>query len=69
LLTTGSLTQTLKQALALVDCKILDHFVVAGDAAIGRDEKFHQSTEVETMLTTPLGKLPPAEVKPSLLTG
>lgn len=33
------------------------------------DEKFHQSTEVETTLTTPLGKLPPAEVTPSLLTG
>src|SRR5450755_1152092 len=25
------LTQTLKQALALVDCKTLDHFVVAGE--------------------------------------
>jgi DNA repair protein RadC len=27
-----SLTQTLKQALALVDVKVLDHFIVAGTA-------------------------------------
>jgi DNA repair protein RadC len=25
------LTQTLKQALALIECKVLDHFVVAGE--------------------------------------
>jgi DNA repair protein RadC len=26
------LTQTLKQAAALVDIRVLDHFIVAGDA-------------------------------------
>jgi DNA repair protein RadC len=33
------LTQTLKQALALVDIKVLDHFVVAGVAAISFAER------------------------------
>jgi len=33
------LTQTLKQALSLVDCKILDHFIVAGDKTISFAER------------------------------
>jgi DNA repair protein RadC len=33
------LTQTLKQALALVDVKVLDHFVVAGAAAVSFAER------------------------------
>ena len=33
------LTQTLKQALALVDIKVLDHFVVAGAAALSFAER------------------------------
>lgn len=33
------LTQTLKTALALVDVRILDHFVVAGDQAISFAER------------------------------
>lgn len=33
------LTQTLKQALALVDVKVLDHFVVAGAAALSFAER------------------------------
>ena len=34
-----ALTQALKQALALVDVKVLDHFVVAGTCAIGFAER------------------------------
>lgn len=33
------LTQTLKSALALVDVRVLDHFVVAGDASISFAER------------------------------
>ena len=33
------LTQTLKQALALVDVKVLDHFVVAGAASLSFAER------------------------------
>ena len=33
------LTQTLKQALALVDVKVLDHFVVAGAASVSFAER------------------------------
>ena len=33
------LTQALKQALALVDVKVLDHFVVAGAAAVSFAER------------------------------
>jgi len=33
------LTQSLKQALALVDCKVLDHFVVGGDKTISFSER------------------------------
>ena len=34
-----ALTQALKQALALVDVKVLDHFVVAGTCAVGFAER------------------------------
>jgi DNA repair protein RadC len=34
-----SLTQALKQALALVDCKVLDHFVVGAGAAMSFAER------------------------------
>lgn len=34
-----ALTQALKQALALVDVKVLDHFVVAGSCAVGFSER------------------------------
>lgn len=34
-----ALTQTLKQTLALVDVKVLDHFVVGGDAAMSFAER------------------------------
>jgi DNA repair protein RadC len=33
------LTQTLKQALALVDVKVLDHFVVGSGAALSFAER------------------------------
>jgi len=33
------LTQSLKQALALVDIKVLDHFIVAGSAALSFAER------------------------------
>ena len=33
------LTQTLKQALALIDIKVLDHFIVAGSASISFAER------------------------------
>ena len=33
------LTQSLKQALALVDIKVLDHFIVAGAAGISFAER------------------------------
>jgi DNA repair protein RadC len=33
------LTQTLKQALALVDVRVLDHFVVAGAGSVGFAER------------------------------
>jgi len=33
------LTQALKQALALVDVKVLDHFVIAGSAAVSFAER------------------------------
>jgi DNA repair protein RadC len=33
------LTQTLKQALALVDVRVLDHFIVAGAVAISFAER------------------------------
>jgi len=33
------LTQSLKQALALVDIKVLDHFIVAGNAALSFAER------------------------------
>jgi DNA repair protein RadC len=33
------LTQTLKQALSLVDCKILDHFIVAGATVVSFAER------------------------------
>ncbi len=33
------LTQSLKQALALVDVKVLDHFIVAGDACLSFAER------------------------------
>ena len=33
------LTQTLKQALALVDIKVLDHFVIGGDSALSFAER------------------------------
>jgi DNA repair protein RadC len=33
------LTQSLKQALALVDIKVLDHFIVAGAAALSFAER------------------------------
>jgi DNA repair protein RadC len=33
------LTQTLKQALALVDCKTLDHFVMAGTNVLSFAER------------------------------
>jgi DNA repair protein RadC len=33
------LTQSLKQSLALVDIKVLDHFVVAGTAALSFAER------------------------------
>jgi DNA repair protein RadC len=34
-----ALTQTLKHTLALVDVKVLDHFVVGGDAAMSFAER------------------------------
>ena len=34
-----ALTRTLRQALALVDVKVLDHFVVAGNAAVSFAER------------------------------
>ncbi len=33
------LTRTLKDALALIDCKVLDHFIVAGNASISFAER------------------------------
>jgi DNA repair protein RadC len=33
------LTQSLKQALALVDIKVLDHFIVAGNSALSFAER------------------------------
>jgi DNA repair protein RadC len=33
------LTQTLKQALALVDVRVLDHLIVAGNAVVSMAEK------------------------------
>ena len=33
------LTQTLKQALAIVDCKVLDHIVVAGAGSVSMAER------------------------------
>ena len=33
------LTRTLKEALALVDVKVLDHFIVAGSQAISFAER------------------------------
>jgi DNA repair protein RadC len=33
------LTQSLKQALALVDIKVLDHFIVAGGSALSFAER------------------------------
>jgi len=33
------LTQSLKQALALVDIKVLDHFIVAGSSALSFAER------------------------------
>ena len=33
------LTQSLKQALALVDVKVLDHFIVAGSSALSFAER------------------------------
>lgn len=33
------LTQSLKQALALVDVKVLDHFIVTGSAALSFAER------------------------------
>ena len=35
----GMLTQTLKQALALVDVRVTDHFVVAGPLAVSMAER------------------------------
>ncbi len=33
------LTGTLKEALALIDCKVLDHFIIAGNASISFAER------------------------------
>ena len=33
------LTQSLKQALALVDIKVLDHFIIAGSSALSFAER------------------------------
>jgi DNA repair protein RadC len=33
------LTQSLKQALALVDIKVLDHFIIAGNSALSFAER------------------------------
>ena len=33
------LTQALKQALALLDVRVLDHFIVAGDAILSFSER------------------------------
>ena len=33
-----ALTQTLKAALALVDVRVLDHFIIAGDEAVSMAE-------------------------------
>ena len=35
----GKLTQALKQSLALVDVKVLDHFIVAGGGCLSFAER------------------------------